>query len=112
MARRKTPRSFSPQAFEAIAQRFRALADPMRLRLLHLLRDGERTVNEVAELAGCSQPNASRHLAQLQRQGLVTRRQQGNCAFYAIGDPSVFELCEAVCGRIEERAKELQHIFD
>jgi DNA-binding transcriptional ArsR family regulator len=112
MPRKKMRCSFSPQAFEAIAQRFRVLADPMRLRLLHLLRDGERTVNEMADLAGCSQPNTSRHLAQLQRHGLVARRQEGNCAFYAINDPSVFELCEAVCCQIEQRAKELQKIFD
>jgi DNA-binding transcriptional ArsR family regulator len=72
------------------------------LRILYRLRQGECTVGEIARVTGYSQPNVSRHLAQLHRSGMLSRRQEGNSVFYAITDETVFEICDRLCGRIKE----------
>ena len=89
------------EAYGAVAERFRVLGEPLRLKLLDRLRTGECTVGELAEATGTSQPNASRHLSTLARAGMVVRRRAGTTVYYAIADPSVFDLCEIVCGGIE-----------
>ncbi|MBK5936996.1 transcriptional regulator [Halorhodospira halophila] len=81
-----------------IAAQFRALGEPLRLQLLHALRDGEKSVGELVALTGSSQPNISRHLAVLRQHGLVRRRSCGTLAYFAIAAPHVFDLCDAVCG--------------
>ena len=88
------------ELFEPVAERLRVLADATRLRILNLLRDGERSVLEIAETTGASQPNVSRHLALLLRAGLVTRRPQGRQVLYRIVDPFVDQICEAICGSL------------
>jgi ArsR family transcriptional regulator len=95
--RRKHP-VLSDQALELVAARFRALSDPSRLRILNTLMGGERSVQALAESTGLEQPNVSRHLAQLRREGIVERRPEGNRAIYRIHDPTVVRLCEIVCG--------------
>jgi DNA-binding transcriptional ArsR family regulator len=90
----------SPEAAEAIAERFRVLAEPTRLRILDLLRDGERSVGELARALGCSQANASKHLSILAEAGLVRRRRQGLHCLCAVADPAVFALCDAVCSAV------------
>ena len=63
---------------------FRAVADPTRLRILNVLRGGERCVCEIVDVLRCPQPKASRHLAYLRRSGLVSVRKQGLWAYYTI----------------------------
>ncbi len=87
-----------PETLEYIASQFRALGEPLRLQLLHALQDGEKSVGELVEVTGSSQPNVSRHLAVLRQRGLVTRRAAGTLAYFAIAAPYVFDLCDAVCG--------------
>jgi ArsR family transcriptional regulator len=86
----------------AIAERFRALGEPMRLRLLQALRGGERSVGELAERTGGGQANVSKHLQVLFQQGYVDRRKDGTTSWYRITDPQVFTMCELVCGGLEE----------
>jgi ArsR family transcriptional regulator len=85
-----------------IAERFKALGDPMRLRLLQALRDGERSVGELAERTGGGQANVSKHLQVLFQQGYVDRRKEGTTSWYRITDPEVFTMCELVCGGLED----------
>lgn len=87
---------------EFIAERFKALCDPMRLRLLQALRSGERSVGELAERTGGGQANVSKHLQVLLQQGFVDRRKEGTTSWYRISDPAVFKMCELVCGGLEE----------
>jgi DNA-binding transcriptional ArsR family regulator len=101
----------SPKALELIAERFRILSEPVRLRILHLLKDGELSVNTLTLLLGTSQPNASKHLKILQDAGIVGREQRGNSVYYSIIDSSIFELCELVCGSLETRFREKAEIF-
>lgn len=103
MAARKPPLisdQVSPELLEFIAGRFKLLADPTRLRILHALQHGERNVTEVIKATGTTQANISKHLAVLSRAGMVARRKQGLNVFYTISDPVVFELCELVCHKL------------
>ncbi|MEO8479046.1 MAG: metalloregulator ArsR/SmtB family transcription factor [Gemmatimonadota bacterium] len=86
----------------AIAERFKALAEPMRLRLLQALRGGECSVGELTERTGGGQANVSKHLQVLLQQGYVDRRKAGTTSWYRITDPQVFTMCELVCGGLEE----------
>lgn len=95
----------SDRMLEVVAQRFRVLGEPQRLRLLQALESGERTVNELVELTGAAQPNASRHLQALRDAGLVGRRKEGTSVYYSIADPMVFRLCELVCHSVREDAR-------
>ncbi len=99
----KKPRKLSDEALEQIARRFGALAEPMRLRLVHALFDGEKPVNALVELSGGTQANVSRHLQHLAGAGLLNRRKEGLQVFYSIGDPTIFDLCELVCGSLEKQ---------
>lgn len=86
---------------ELIAARLRVIGDPVRLRILDLLRDQELTVSEITERLGTSQQNASKHLGILLQAGIVSRRKEGNSAIYSIADRGVYELCEQVCGGLQ-----------
>lgn len=91
-------RPLPDELVESIAQRFRALGDPTRIKLLDRLRESEATVLELTAAIGTSEQNVSKHLGILHRTGIVTRRKQGNFSYYAIADAGVFGMCEYVCG--------------
>jgi DNA-binding transcriptional ArsR family regulator len=91
------------QALGYVADYFRTLSEPSRLKILNGLRDGERNVGELTELLGCSQANASKHLTALARAGLLVREVRGTAAYYRIADPAIYELCNLVCERVGER---------
>jgi len=92
----------SPEALGLVAARFRALGDPARLGLLDALLQGEASVQELVLATGLGQPNVSKHLALLRREGIVARRSEGNRAIYRVVDPSVRTLCRIVCGGLAE----------
>jgi DNA-binding transcriptional ArsR family regulator len=91
------PLNLNGRMTELVAQRFRLLGEPMRLRILQLLEGGEMTVNDIVAALESSQPNVSRHLQSLCQGGLLSRRREGLNIFYAIADPMVFKLCNLVC---------------
>src|SRR5512133_301052 len=95
---------------ELIAERFRALSEPTRIKLLDRLREGEATVLELTALVGTSQQNVSKHLVLLQHAGIVSRRKHGNFAYYRIADETVYVLCEAVCGSLSNRFDTLRKV--
>jgi len=66
---------------------FRAFADRTRLRLLHLLKDGELCVSDIVTILDVPQARVSRHLGYLHRAGLVDVRKQGLWAFYRLRPP-------------------------
>ena len=95
---------------ELIARRFRVIGEPMRIRLLDRLREGEATVNELSEALGASQQNVSKHLAVLAEVGILGRRKAGTHVHYRIVDESVFALCEQVCGSVQEQLRALNEL--
>lgn len=97
---------------ELIAERFRLLADPTRIRILDVLRGHPRTVGALTDEIGTSQQNISKHLGLLHRAGIVAREKDGVCVRYRIADDSVFQLCEEVCGGINRHLDGLQTMMD
>jgi DNA-binding transcriptional ArsR family regulator len=101
------PQPLPGPLIERIAERFRVLGEPMRIALLEALRGGEATVTELQRATGASQQNVSKHLGVLLRAGILGRRREGNFAVYSIADPTVFSLCEEVCGGLRRDLQEL-----
>jgi DNA-binding transcriptional ArsR family regulator len=97
---------------ELIAARFGTLSEPTRIKLLDRLREGEASVLELTTLIGTSQQNISKHLNLLQHAGIVTRRKQGNFVYYRVADETVYTLCEAVCGSLQNRFTTLRQLTD
>jgi len=95
---------------DLIARRFRVLGEPMRIRLLDRLREGEATVGELSQALAASQQNVSKHLAVLADAGVVGRRKGGNHVYYRIADESVFALCEQICGALQEQLRSLNEL--
>ncbi|HUJ15980.1 MAG TPA: metalloregulator ArsR/SmtB family transcription factor [Thermoanaerobaculia bacterium] len=106
MSRKSAP-TLTPEVIDLIAARFRILGEPLRIQLLQALHDGERTVGELVEAVGSTQPNVSKHLRLLQEAGMIGRRQAGNSVYCFISDPTVFDLCNAVCDSLETRFSEV-----
>ena len=88
------------QAYARIAKYFQLLAEPMRLKILNGLRDGEKNVSELVALSGGTQANVSKHLTMLSAANLIQREARGNKAYYSILDPQIFDLCALVCGQL------------
>jgi len=96
---------------EVIAQRFRVIGEPMRIKLLDRLRDGGATVGELTGALGASQQNVSKHLNVLHQAGIVGRTKEGTSVRYAIVDDTVFALCELVCGGLRTQLEELEGLL-
>ena len=107
----QVPRPLPEQLVELIAERFRIIGEPMRIRLLDALREGEASVQELQAAIGASQQNVSKHLGVLLRAGIVSRRKDGNFAVYAIADDGVFELCDHVCGGLRRQLENLDALL-
>jgi DNA-binding transcriptional ArsR family regulator len=93
----------SDAALELVAERFRVLGEPNRLRLLIELQQGEKCVNDLSRASGLTQANVSRHLGALTQSGILSRRKAGLQVFYGIADPTIFEMCDHVCGSLSSR---------
>ncbi len=88
---------------ERVADRFRLLSDPTRLRLVNELHaSGELTVGELVQRLEISYASASKQLAMLRAHGTVARRREGTKVFYRIIDPSLDEVCNVVCKSLRE----------
>lgn len=103
MPKTVAPKALSEPALELIAQRFKALSEASRLKLIHALQSGELSVSELVEETGLNQANTSRHLQVLIDTGILRRRKEGLNVYYSIADQGIFDLCETVCGSIQKR---------
>ena len=91
------------EALEQVAAYFQVLAEPTRLRILNLLREGEHNVGELAQACGYTAANISRHLSLMTKHGIVAREGRGTSVYYRLTDESVDALCDLVCGSIARR---------
>ncbi|MBE3560840.1 MAG: winged helix-turn-helix transcriptional regulator [Ktedonobacteraceae bacterium] len=94
---------FPDPLLEMIAARFRLLGEPLRLKLLAALSEGEHSVGELVEMTGAGQPNVSKHLAALAEGGMVRRRKVGTSTLYSIADPLALTLCDVVCAALYDQ---------
>jgi DNA-binding transcriptional ArsR family regulator len=108
--RMRLPHPVPDDLVELIARRFRVLGEPMRIKLLDRLREGEASVNELTEALAASQQNVSKHLAVLAEVGILGRRKDGTHVYYRIVDEGVFALCEQVCGSVQQQLRTLNEL--
>lgn len=104
----------SEEALTLIAARFKVLSEPIRLKLILALEEGERNVTELVEATGNTQTNVSRQLQVLAEAGVLSRRKVGVSVFYRITDPAIFDLCRHVCGGLQRefrRKGEVSKLF-
>jgi DNA-binding transcriptional ArsR family regulator len=97
-------REMDGELIELVAARFKAFAEPARLRLLDALRGGEKSVTELMAETGLGQANVSKHLQLLHALGATARRKAGLHVYYRLTDPAVFRVCEIMCGRLVEES--------
>jgi DNA-binding transcriptional ArsR family regulator len=95
----------TPELLDLIAERFRVLGEPARLHILNALREGEKSVSELMADTGLGQANVSKHLQLLHSLGFTERRKEGLYVYYRLADPSVFQLCDIMCGRLVEETR-------
>ncbi len=108
----KLPSPIPVDLAEMIATRMRVIGDPSRIRILDQLRGGELSVTEITERLGMSQQNASKHLGVMLGAGVVSRRKEGTSSLYTVSDDGVFELCEQVCGGLQNQLAELTQLVE
>lgn len=105
-------KELSDQALELIARRFKALSEPVRLKLVMSLMAGAKNVGQLVAASGASQANVSRHLRTLTDSGILSRNKDGLYVYYEIADRSVFDICDLVCGRVEDYLRGQARAFD
>ena len=93
-------------ACDEVAMRFRALSEPMRLKILRRLFRSEASVGEILDEVGGTQANVSKHLAVLHGSALVDRRKDGTRTVYRIADPTLLKICSIVCEGVERGARD------
>jgi rhodanese-related sulfurtransferase len=109
-----SPRSAAQSHYVELARVAKALASPVRLKLLDLLRQGSRTVDALAAAAGVSIANSSQHLQHMRRAKVVTAERQGQFVTYRLADDavsrvfaSVRELAEVLLPEMDTLRREL-----
>jgi len=92
--------SLTDALVEQVAERFRTLGDPARLRIVRALMDSERCVGDLVTTTGLGQANVSKHLQVLHRHGFVVRRREGQFVHYRLAGDDVYKLCDIMCGTV------------
>jgi DNA-binding transcriptional ArsR family regulator len=107
----QTASPITQEVVQQVAEYFSILSEPMRLRILNLLRDHEKCVQELVEATETSQANVSKHLKVMLQAGILSRRSEGTSAYYKVEDVLIFDLCNLVCDRLATRIEEQARHF-
>jgi DNA-binding transcriptional ArsR family regulator len=102
MSKKKAVHSLSVDELAQIAWRFKALGEPMRLRILQAVCKGPRTVSEIVAATGATQANVSKHLSLLAATGILTREKDGQCVYYGMKDQLAVKMCELVRAQLAD----------
>ena len=94
------------------AELFKALGHPVRIRILELLRDQERSVSELQEELDIEMSSVSQQLAILRGRQLVTGRKEGNSVYYSVVDPQAYELLDTARAMFRHHVAQLQDLAD
>jgi len=103
---------FNEPIYMLKAEFFRILGHPARVRILELLRDGERSVGDLQDALGLDSGGTSQHLGVLRRHGLLENRREGTSVYYSVRDPRVFQLLEAARQILGSTLAERQSLLD
>lgn len=82
--------------YQLQAEVSKTLAHPLRLAILHSLKQGEKTVNDLTQLTGASQSNVSQHLAKMRQRDIVLTRKDGSNVYYRVASPKISQACDMV----------------
>jgi len=96
--------NLTDELLENIASRLKAMGNPFRLKILHALEPGERSVTEILEEVGGTQANISKHLQVLRSADLVDSRRDGMNVLYRVRGSYIFGVCQTVCDSILRHA--------
>ena len=91
-----TKPNFKMTIYELQAEISKTLAHPIRLAILHQLKSGEKTVNELTQTIGASQSNVSQHLAIMRQRQIVKTRKDGSAVYYRVSSPKISQACDMV----------------
>jgi len=94
------------EMLEAVSNRFKLLSEPMRLRILRVLCERERTVQDIVKEVNASQANISKHLALMHDNGVVHRRKEGLKCYYRIADDSIIFACYLISKSVVENLQD------
>lgn len=96
------------EVYEVQSQVCKSLSSPVRLKVLDLLRNGEKSVKELVSLTHVSQPNLSLHLKFLWDTGVLARRQEGTTVYYRVARPEIYDVID-IFRRINLKTVARQH---
>ena len=105
-----TKANFDITLYELQAEISKTLAHPLRIAILHYLKDGERTVNDLTQTLGASQSNISQHLALLRQRQIVKTRKEGSTVYYRVASPKISQACDMIREVLIEQLSQKQEI--
>ncbi len=98
-------KTLNDESLDQVAVFLKCLSEPMRLKILRALHDGEQSVSDIIKETGATQSNVSKHLATLAWARIVTARKEGTSTYYRIADPNITAICDTVCRSIADRIR-------
>ena len=98
------------EVFEMQAQVCKTLANPTRLMILHTLRDGEKSVGELAAILDLRQANLSQHLTIMRQTQILKTRKQGSNIYYSLSCPIINNACDMVRDVLIQLLDRKQHL--
>jgi len=98
--------SMEEKVLELKAEILKALAQPTRLKILELLRNGEKCICEIVPAINGEQSNISRHISLMQKSHLVTTRKDGVKVMVKVRDPKIFEILDSVSLLLKKQIQE------
>jgi len=102
--------SFGRRIYRMHAELCKTLSNPIRLEILSLLRDGEKSVSELAALTGVRQATVSQHLAVLRQRAVVSTRKEGANIFYNVANPKMIKACDMIREVLFEQMSEMEKL--
>lgn len=103
-------REVGKKIYRMHAEVCKTLSNPIRLELLSLLRDKERSVGELTALVGIRQATVSQHLAVLRQKGVVLTRKDGANIFYKVANPKIIVACDTIREVLFEQLAEMEKL--
>jgi ArsR family transcriptional regulator, virulence genes transcriptional regulator len=88
--------NFDMTIYELQAEIAKTLSHPLRLAIIHYLKDGEKTVNDLTNTLGASQSNISQHLALMRQRQIVKTRKEGSNIYYRVANPKISQACDTM----------------
>lgn len=96
--------------YEMQAEISKTIAHPLRVAIIHYLKDGEKTVNELTQTLGASQSNISQHLAIMRQRQIVKTRKEGSTVYYRVASPKIGQACDMVREVLLEQLNQRQEL--